>query len=107
MNPEDKIEELILAGAVEVAGIDPETGDFLYAFTEKIKEIDPVMAKRSEEMFNETLYFLWSKGFLKMDITAVNPVISLEPKALDREEVSKLSLDDRLVLESIIQALRI
>jgi hypothetical protein len=107
MNSEDKLEELILAGAVEVAGIDQATGEFLYAFTESIKEIDPEMARQSEEFFNRTLYLLWEQGFLAMDITQTNPVISLMPKALEEEEVSRLDLDTRIILSSIIEALRI
>jgi hypothetical protein len=107
MDPEDKLQELILAGAVEVAGIDPMTGEFLYAFTENIKEIDPEMARQSEEFFNRTLYLLWEQGFLAMDVTQTNPVVSLMPKALDEEEVSRLDLDTRIILNSVIQALRI
>ena len=106
MDAEDKLQELILAGAVEVAGIDSVTGEFLYAFTENIKEIDPEMAKNSEEFFNKTIYLLWELGFLQMDITLPSPVVSLTEKALDAEEVTKLGIDIRIILESVIQALR-
>ena len=33
----DKIEELILSGALEVSGIDIDSGEMLYNFTDKLK----------------------------------------------------------------------
>lgn len=107
MDMDDKIEELILAGAVEVAGIDPDTGEFLYSFTDKIKEVDPIIAQKSEELFNAHVYLLWEMGFLNIDMTAENPVVSLMPKALNEDEVESLPTELRLILRSIIEALRL
>lgn len=107
MSPEEKIEELILSGAVEVAGIDPDTGEFLYAFTDKILELDPYIAQRSEEIFNSQVYLLWEMGFLNIDMTSHNPIVSLMPKALDEDDVQNLPTEMRLVLKSIIEALRL
>lgn len=107
MNPDDKIEQLILAGAVEVAGIDLDSGEFLYSFTEKIKEVDPEIARKSEEAFHSQVYLLWEMGFLNIDMTEDNPVVSLMPKALDENEVSLLNTELRLILNSIIEALRL
>ena len=35
------INKLILDGGIEVAAIDQDTGEFLYSFTPKIKELMP------------------------------------------------------------------
>jgi hypothetical protein len=107
MSLEDKIEELILAGAVEVAGIDAKTGEFLYSFTDKIAEIDPEIARHSEMMFNQTLAFLWERGFLSINMAEENPLVSLTEKALDEDAVASLDVNTRLILSSIIEALRL
>jgi len=107
MSLEDKIEQLILAGAVEVAGIDAKTGEFLYSFTDKIAEIDPEIAKHSEIMFHETIAFLWEQGFLNINMADDNPLVSLTEKALDEEAVASLDINTRLALNSIIEALRL
>ena len=107
MNIDDKIEELILAGAVEVSGIDAETGDFLYSFTDKINEVDSEIARESKDLFNRYMYALWELGFIHMDIDSENPMVSLLPKCFVEEDVAALPKDLALVLRSIMEALRL
>jgi hypothetical protein len=107
MDADKKIEDLILAGAVEVSGLDATTGEFLYSFTEKIYEVDPDIARESLELFNSYIYDLWEKGFLKMDIHSANPTISLLDKSFIEEEVLSLPRDSQAVLRSVIEALRL
>lgn len=105
MNDEEFIDYLILNGAVEVAGIDSTTGEFLYSFTEKLAEVDPEMYQRSIDMFQSIVRVLWQKGFLDMNIDAANPTVRLNPKALDEEAKSVLPVEERTALETIIQAM--
>lgn len=107
MDMDEKIESLILSGAVEVSGIEASTGEFTYSFTEKIHEIDPELARESQRMFNNHMYYLWEKGFLKINMEAENPMVSLLEKCFVQEEVLKLSDDSRLVLLSVMEALRL
>lgn len=104
---EDMIDHLILEGLVEVAGIDATTGEMLYSFTDKAKEEIPSMQKHAEAMFDSMIMFFWEHGFLSMNVDHPNPVIGVLPKALDEEEVSKLSVDHRVALKIILDALRI
>jgi len=41
MEESKRIDELILLGALEPEGIDSETGEVLYKFTDKLKSVDP------------------------------------------------------------------
>jgi hypothetical protein len=107
MDIDRKIEDLILLGAVEVSGIDSRTGEFLYSFTEKIHDIDPELARESQEIFNKYLYYLWEKGFLKINMESENPVVSLLPKCFIQEEVSILPNDSKEVLRYVMEALRL
>ena len=38
-----EIDDLILSGALEPAGIDPESGEMLYNFTDKLKDVSPLL----------------------------------------------------------------
>ena len=107
MGIDDRIEELILAGAVEVSGIDAETGEFLYSFTDKINEVDPEIARESKDLFNRYIYALWERGFIHMDIDSNNPMVSLLPKCFIEDEVAALPKDLSLVLRSVMEALRL
>lgn len=103
---EDKlIEELILKGALEVAGIDIETGEPLYNFTEKLKDVSPELHDQVFTFFSQEALDLWQKGFIDMDITQSNPEVRLTPKALDAIEVMKLEKDKQFTLKQIIQYL--
>lgn len=106
MTPEERIEELLLKGAIEVYGLDNDTGDFLYSFTPKVYEVDPEMAKASEKAFYDSVMFLWSYGFLSMDVLLENPVISLTEKALDPEAVDQLPREMRVALSSIMNGMK-
>lgn len=100
---DDAIDQLILSGALEVAGIDMDTGEPVYNFTERLLEINPELHKDVSLYFSRETMSLWSDGFLNMDVTEKNPMVSLTEKALDESEVAKLSKDKQYTLKEIIR----
>lgn len=96
------MEELILSGAVEVAGVDSETGEFLYSFTPKLREIMPgLWNERLEFIFEEVVYFE-ELGFLYVeDPESKNPIISLTEKAFDEQEIRQLPIDKQQVIREL------
>jgi len=102
-NEDDAIDQLILSGALEVAGIDINTGEPMYNFTEKLLEVSPELHKEVSLYFSRETMSLWSSGFLNMDITEKNPIVTLTEKALDESEISKLSKDSQITLKEIIR----
>ena len=102
---DDAIDQLILAGALEIAGIDIDTGEPVYNFTEKLIDISPELHKEVALYFSRETMSLWSKGFLDMDVTEKNPVVTLTAKALDSVEVSKLSKESQSTLIEIIRVI--
>lgn len=101
-----EIDKLILSGALQVAGIDSETGDFLYQFTPKLKDVFPELYSEHVNHVNAELMRMWEKGFLDIDITEKNPIVKLTEKALDDNELSKLSKQDRWGIEEIKRILK-
>lgn len=102
---DEEIERLILLGALEPSGLDEETGEFLYNFTDKLSEANPELYKDiSLYFYNETMY-LWSHGFIDMDITSSNPLVKLGHKALDLDAVNKLDKNQKRVFEEISRVL--
>lgn len=100
---DDAIDQLILSGALEVAGIDINTGEPVYNFTEKLIEVSPELHKEVSLYFSRETMSLWSQGFLDMDVTEKNPLVTLTAKALDPEEVSKLSKESQMTLNEIVR----
>lgn len=105
MNEDDQIERMILDGSLEVSGIDQETGEFLYTFTEKLAEQYPELYNEAQTYFSKEMMFLWENNFVSMDITDSNPLVSLTEKALDKEEVSKLSPEVQAMLKEVVRVL--
>ena len=104
---EEIMEKLILSGALQIAGVDTETGGFLYQFTPKLKEISPELYEDHVNHVNKELMGLWEKGFLNINITDENPIVTLTEKALDESELSKLSKEDRWGIEEIKRLLKV
>lgn len=89
-NEDSIIDDLILQGALEVAGIDSNTGEFLYSVTPKLKDIMPDLYKEHLDSVNRDIMALWERGFIDMDFYEDNPIINITPKASDDEEVKRL-----------------
>lgn len=104
MNEEDHIiEDLILQGALEVAGIDIDTGEPLYNFTSKMKDINPELHSEHSKYFTQETLALWEHGFIAMDVTMQNPIVTLTPKSFDQKEVDKLDKQHQYTLKEIIR----
>lgn len=98
------IDNLILEGGIEVAGVDPETGEMLYAFTPKVKEIMPELYDDHLNFVNDELMILWEKGYVDIDFLMDDPLISLTTKAFNDEEVAKLSKQEKWSLQELKRA---
>jgi hypothetical protein len=95
------IENLILSGVLEPSGIDLDTGEVVYNFTEALKDHDPKLYTEFQNYFSEEVASLWSKGFVDMNITEKNPTVRLTNKAFDLDAVSSLSKSNQYSLKEI------
>jgi hypothetical protein len=98
-----EFDNLILSGALEPAGIDSETGEMLYSFTNKLKDVSPELYNETQKMINREIMGLWEKGFIDVDLMDDDPMARLTLKASDPEEVKKLSNEERHTLKEIIR----
>ena len=104
MDEEDSIiDELILQGALEIAGIDIDTGEPLYNFTNKMKDINPELHNEHSKYFTQETLALWEHGFISMDVTMSNPIVTLTPKSFDKNEIEKLNKQHQYTLKEIIR----
>jgi hypothetical protein len=46
---------------------------------------------------------LWEYGFLSMDVTEPNPIVSLTDKSFDQKEIAKLDKQHQYTLKEIIR----
>lgn len=100
------IEELILNGIVELSGIDSDTGEFLYNFTEKLKKDMPELWNKRMEFIKSEITFFWENGFLEVENFETNePIIMLTEMAFDEYEIAKLSKERQHTLKEIIRML--
>jgi len=100
------IDKLILEGAMEIAGIDSNSGEFLYVFTPKLKEVMPELYHEHVNHVNGELMRLWEKGFLNIDFMSESPIVTLSEKALDPSELAKLSKEDLWSVQEIKRLLK-
>lgn len=100
------LEKMILEGAVEFAGIDSETGEMLYSFSDKMKDLYPAMFNDAQNFFNQLIYNLWEQGFVSMDITEENPMVRITEKALNEEAVAGLKPELSNALRYLMSVMR-
>jgi hypothetical protein len=107
MEPEDKfIEELILNGSLEFSGIDQDSGEIMYTFTNKLKDFSRDLQNEVNLYFSQEMMQLWEYGFIDMDVTDNNPIVSLTEKAFDNEEVQKLKTNNKMTLKEVLRVLK-
>lgn len=97
------VESLILNGGLEVAGIDIETGEALYNFTDKLESISPELHKAAKNYFHLEMMNLWQKGFLDITLDEENPTVSITDKALDSNSFDKLDKGEQHSLSEVIR----
>jgi len=95
------IEDLLLSGAMEICGVDKETGEFLYQFTPKLKNVMPDLYNEHLNNVNSEIMRLWEMGFVNVDLMSDTPLVTLTDKAFDSKEISQLSKEDRWSIEEI------
>lgn len=100
---EEFLEQLILNGAVEVVGLDLETNEPLYTFTDKLAQFSPALHKDMSNYFYKEMMFLWENGFIEMNITEANPTVRLTEKALDETKTRSLKREQWYSLKEIIR----
>ena len=104
---EEMLEKLILQGYVEAAGIDSNTGEMVYSFTDLAKTEMPDLEKQFEEEFHKNLMFFWQAGILDMNVYEENPIIRLNGTAITQDFLDSLSFERKQALKTIMEALRI
>lgn len=100
------IDRLIIAGYIEVTGIDSETGEFLYQVSPSLYQQIPDLGERLQAAFLDEVYNLWVKGMVNMDTTLENPIVSLTENAFNQEKVAELTVEERHTLFTVMQAMR-
>lgn len=95
------INKLVLSGAMQFAGVDTNTGEMLYQFTPKLKEVMPELYNEHLNHVNKEIMGLWEKGFLNVDFMSENPIVTLTAKALIEKELEGLSKEDRWAIDEI------
>lgn len=96
------MEELILSGAVEVSGIDEESGEFLYSFTDKLAEVMPELFANKVAFIQEQLMFFYEAGMVDIqNPLSPNPIFALTELAFDPELIQGLPPEKRKALEEI------
>lgn len=103
---ENFVDELILSGAVEVSGVDPSTGELLFTFTQKLAESHPELYQRITDSFHAEIMHLWELGYVEMDPSLTNPIVTITEKGLNAVEVAKLDPQYQLRLGDIIGRLK-
>ena len=103
---ENIIDQLLLDNALEVVGIDKTNGEFLYAFTPKIKDVMPELYEDHLNFVNSEIMTLWEKGYLKVDFLSEDPEVTLTDKAFIDQELKKLNSQELWSLEEIKRLLK-
>lgn len=101
MEKYDSVDSLILAGALEPAGIDQETGEILYSFTKKLEEVNPVLHREVNNMFTDHVMKLWEMDIVDINLMDENPLVKLTDKAFDPELIKSLSDEVAYTLKEI------
>jgi hypothetical protein len=101
----EELEAMILDGLVEFAGLDTDTGEFLYSFTPKMYKENPRVLMESILAIKHDLEILMDAGFIIVDLEDENPSIYLTGMHEDPEMVGMLSVQHQKMLSFIVSIL--
>lgn len=96
---------LLSMGAIKTEGIDQETGEKLYRFTDSIKEIYPELYSSYINDVNSVVMRLWEKGYLDVDLLSDNPLINLSKSFIENPKIDGLDHEEQKYLLEIVRIL--
>ena len=96
------IDFLLENGAIEIQGIEAETGDFLYRMTPKMQELVPELYREHFNYINQMAFDLWQKGYVEIKFEEKGPLVMLVKDIDYKEVLSKVTHEERLFLENMI-----
>lgn len=102
---QDFIDTLILEGALVINGVD-DNGNIVYNVTDKLKEMAPELYDSFLDMLKSSVMSLWQKGFVNMDVTLENPLVSPSELALDDSSWDMLTDEEQNTLNALMKAFR-
>ena len=95
-------------GAVEVSAFDVETQEMLYTFTDKFKDMLPDLYDIHMNAIHRELMSLWEAGMVEIEnLESENPIVRLSEKAFEKEELKKLSDQQRISLDELKRILKV
>jgi hypothetical protein len=100
------IDNLILSGALEICGIDGETGEFFYRFTDKIMEVAPEIFNLHYEHYYAIIMRLWESGVVEINMLSDTPTIFLTKTSFQAYESNTLNEYEQIVLKTLIDRAR-
>lgn len=102
---EEIFNELLANGGLKFAGINPENGEKMYSRTPLLKDLAPELNEDLNAYCSQVTMGLWEKGFINMNITQENPIVTLSPRAFEKDRAKILTEDERQALREIIKTL--
>jgi hypothetical protein len=101
----NSIEHLILEGAVEVAGMDLESGEMLYSFTANLEKISPEVYAEITSTIYRSILSIWEKGFFEMSLDDESElVVKLNNKSKDEHAIKEqLDKSEQHMLKQLVR----
>lgn len=97
----DMVEDLVALGAIEIAFVDPETGESLYKITSKARDLIPSLYDTLMKETNRSVMKLWEKGYVEIDLFSDDPNVTLTKKGKNARNLSDLSIEEQVCIKEI------
>jgi hypothetical protein len=104
LDPKEIIDALILSGALEISAMDSETGDMIFAITDKMEHVAPELYREINSSIYKDIMSLWEKGLLVMNVMSANPMVSPSELALDRANWIDLTVSEYHTMNTVMLA---
>jgi hypothetical protein len=100
-DPDSTITFLLNSQALEIVGINDETGQLLYEFTPLIREVMPELYENHCQYVYQRALELWEKGLVDIDFLADEPRVSINEAGYLSLELRSSTADDRHFLREL------
>lgn len=62
LQKEAMVEHLVMQGAIQFSGIDENTGEMLYAITNKLEEVNPKLYDQLKQQYEDHMFKMIKRG---------------------------------------------
>jgi len=103
-DPKSMIDALVAYGALEIDALDADSGEVIYKFTEKLRDVFPALYDEISDQIYKGAMSLWEKKLVDVNLLDEKPSVALTNFGSHRENWGSRSEGELSMMNTLMKS---